>query len=99
MSKTKTSYKDSNLSQLAQGLCVPINALLTHPPITITRAASNMSNINPIDAPPPPIVHFWETPKTTATSERQQENCSAYARHLFAHMKNLRFDTKAEFAE
>ena len=95
MSETETSYKDLILSQLAHRFCVPINAAPTHPPITltITRAPSNVSNIDPTDAPPPPIVHFGKTPKTTATSKRQQENCSALAHHLFAHLKNLRFDT------
>jgi hypothetical protein len=101
LSKIETSYKDPNLSQLAQGLCVPINTMPTHPPIalTITRAPSNVSNISPTNAPPLPIVHFGETPQTTATSKRKQENCSALAPHLFAHVRNLRFDTKAEVAE
>jgi hypothetical protein len=101
MSKTQTSYKDPNLSQLAQGLCIPINVAPTHPPtaLTITRATSNVSNIDPIDALPPPIVHFGEIPKTSATSKRQQENCSALARHLFVLVKNIRFYTKAEVAK
>ncbi len=37
--------------------------------------------------------------KTIATSKRQQENYSALACHLFAHVKNLIFDTKAEVVE
>ena len=74
---------------------------LSHAPIglTITRASSDVSNIGPTNAPPPPIIHFPEIPQTTAPFGRQQDNCSALACHLFAHAKNLRFDTKAEVAK
>ena len=78
-----------------------LESIRHHPLIalTITRAPSDVSNIGPTNAPPPPIVHFRETPQTTATPKRQHDNCSDLACHLFAHVKNLIFDTKAEVAE
>ena len=76
-SLSKTSYKDPIFFQLAQGLCVPINTASPHPPIsiTITRTPSDVGHIGPTGAPPPPIVHFPETPQTTAPFKRQQDNC------------------------
>ncbi len=65
---------------------------------------------DPIDTGPPPLVTF-DNPLvaitiTTATLNEawcqfdvKQENCSALARHLFAHVKIILFNTKAEVAE
>jgi hypothetical protein len=76
-----------------------------------TQMPSDVSNINPVTtAQQPPIVHFKNLPPTPeipfytrATTinhlDTQQENCSALARHLFIHVKHLRFNTKAEVAE
>jgi hypothetical protein len=75
------------------------------------RTASDVSNIDPVTiVQQPSIVHFEILPPTLkipfyarATTinhlNTQQENCSALAHHLFAHVKHLRFDTKAEVAE
>ena len=67
-SLSKTGYKDPILSQQAQGLCVPINAVPPHSPISLTimRAPSDVNDICPTNVPPPPIVYFLETPQTTA---------------------------------
>jgi hypothetical protein len=72
---------------------------------------SDVSNIGPVTAAPqPPIIHFDNLPPTPNTPfyaratttdqlDAQQENCSALARHLFAHVQHIRIDTKAEVAE
>jgi hypothetical protein len=76
-----------------------------------TQTPSDVSNIDPVTVvPQPPIIHFEDLPLTPeipfyarATTINhlniQQENCSALAHHLFAHVKHLRFNTKAEVAE
>ncbi len=96
---------DSNdsptLSQLiAQGLCILIAeaAPPLHPlGLTINRATSDISGIaNPPDHQP--IVHF-PNPNRRIAADESHDNCSAIARHLFAHVKDHRFDTKAEVAE
>jgi hypothetical protein len=67
----------------------------------------NGSN-NPIDTGPSPLVTF-DNPSmaiTTATTnetqhqfDAKQENCSGLVHHLFAHVKNIKFNTKAEVAK
>jgi hypothetical protein len=76
-----------------------------------TQTPSNMSDIDPVTiAPQPPIVHFENLPPTPETPnyaratttnqlDTKQENFSALSHHLFAHVKHLRFNTKAEVAE
>jgi hypothetical protein len=76
-----------------------------------TQAPSDASNIDPVTvAPQPLIIHFENLPPTpeipfytrTTTINKlntQQENCSALARHLFAQVKHLLFNTKAEVTE
>ncbi len=111
-SSRQTSYKDPLLSQLANRMCIIIDdATPPQPPIglTITRAPSDVSNIDQLAiAPQPPIVNYGDLPPTpeipfytraTTNLDTQQDNCSALAHHLFAHVKNLRFDTKAEVAK
>jgi hypothetical protein len=68
--------------------------------LAIPGAQSDVSDIDPPVAATPPIINFPKA-RTSAVAEEQhqQDNCSALARHLFAHMKNQRFDTKAEVAE
>jgi hypothetical protein len=110
--QSETSYQDPLLSQLANGMCIIINdAVPPQPPIglTITRTLSDVSNIDQLPvAPQPPIVNFGDLPPTpkipfytraTTTLDAQQDNCSALACHLFAYVKNLRFNTKAEVAK
>jgi hypothetical protein len=64
-----------------------------------------------VATPQPPIVNFDDLPTTpeipfyaraiiaTPNLDARQDNCSALACHLFAHVKNLEFNTKAEVAE
>jgi hypothetical protein len=47
----------------------------------------------PLDEPPPP------TQAPPIIIDPKKENCSALARHLFSHVKNLIFKTKAEVAD
>ncbi len=110
--QSETSYQDPLLSQLPNGMCIIIeNTAPPQPPIslTITRVPSDVRNIDQLPiAPQPPIVNFGDLPptpkipfytRTTTTLNAQQDNCSALARHHFAHVKNLRFNTKAEVAK
>jgi hypothetical protein len=110
--QSETSYQDPLLSQLANGMCIIIyNAAPPQPPIglTITRTPSDVSDINQLPvAPQPPIVIFGDLPPTpeisfyaraTTNLDTQQDNCSALACQPFAHVKNLRFNTKAEVAK
>ena len=46
----------------------------------------------------PPDVNFDISPQVKTQRPGQQENCSALARHLFAHVRHLRFGSKAEVA-
>ncbi len=66
--QSETSYQDPLLSQLANGMCIIINnAAPPQPPIglTITRAPSDVSNIDQLPiAPQPPIVNFGDLPPT-----------------------------------
>jgi hypothetical protein len=107
--QSETSYQDPLLSQLANGMCIIIDdAMPPQPPIslTITRAPSDVSDIDQLPvAPQPPIVNFGDllpTPeipfyaRATTNLDAQQDNCSALACQLFAHVKNLWFNTKAE---
>jgi hypothetical protein len=108
--QSRTSYQD--LPQ-TNPMCVVIkNAPLLSPiGLTMHQAPSDMSNIDPVTiTPQPPIIYFEDLPPTPeipfyarATTinhhDAQQENCSALAHHLFAHMKHPRSDTKAEVAE
>jgi hypothetical protein len=78
-----------------------------------TRAPSDVSNLNHHVATIPqlPSTNFDDLPTTpkipfyapaiiaTPNLDAQQDNCSALACHLFAHVKNLQFNTKAEVAE
>jgi hypothetical protein len=75
------------------------------------QTPSDVSDTTPITiAQQPPIVHFENLPPTPKISfyarattinhlNAQQENCSALTFHLFAQVKHLRFNTKAEVAE
>ncbi len=108
--QSRISYQD--LPQTNPMCAVIKNAPLLSPiGLTMhlrTQAPSGVSNINPITiTPQPPIIHFEDLPPTpelpfyaSATTinhlNAQQENCSALTRHLFAHVKHLRFNTKAE---
>jgi hypothetical protein len=109
--QSRTNYQE--LPQTNQ-ICVVIKDAPPLPPIgltLLTRTPSDMSNIDPVTiAPQPPIVHFENLPPTPKTPfyaratrtnqlDAQQKNCSALARHLFSHVKNIWFDTKAEVAE
>ena len=92
---------DDLMSQLSiGGLCIPTESEPPHPPdnLTIAGAPSDISDIDPPVATTPPIVNFPTAPRTSANVENQQDKCSALARHLFAHVKNQRFNTKAEVA-
>ena len=93
-----TSYEDPIPSQLSQGLCLPINAALPQTPtgLTITRVQSDVSDI---DSPPEILPTIVPHRRFNNSIEAQQDNCSALARHLFAHVRNLQFHTKAEVAE
>ncbi len=111
--QSETSYQDPIFSQLAYKMCIIIDN--TTPPqtligLTITRAPTDVSDINQLPvASQPPIVNFGQdlptTPeipfytRATTTLNAQQDNCSALARHLFAHVKNFQFETKAEIAK
>ncbi len=110
--QSETSYQDPLLFQLTDGMCIIIDDTAPpQPPIglTITRAPSDVNNIDQLPvAPQPPIVNFGDLPpppeisfyaRATTTLDAQQHNCSAPACHLFAHVKNLRLDTKAEIAK
>jgi hypothetical protein len=109
--QSRTSYKE--LPQ-TNPMCVVIKDAPPLPPIELTlrtRTPSDVSNIHPITVvPQPPIVHFKNLPPapktpfyaratTTNQLDAQQENCSAFACHLFAHVKHIPFKTKAEVAE
>ena len=93
-----TSYEDPIQSQLSQGLCLPINAALPETPtgLTITRVHSDVSDI---DSPPEILPIIVPHRRFNNSIEAQQDNCSALARHLFAHVRNLQFHTKAKVAE
>jgi hypothetical protein len=66
-----------------------------------TQMPSDVSGIDPTTvAPQPPIIHFENLPPTPETPfyaratttnqlDAQQENCSALACHLFAHVKHI----------
>ncbi len=58
------------------------------------------SDVSEIADPPDsqPIVHF-PNPNRRIAADEMNDNCSAIARHLFAHVKDHRFETKAEVAE
>ncbi len=58
--RSGASYEDPLLSQLTNGLCVPIDATPPHPPtdLTIMVVPSDVSDIDCPVAPPPPIVNF-----------------------------------------
>ncbi len=109
--QSRTSYQE--LPQ-TNPMCVVIKDVPPLPPIELTlctQMPSDVSNIDPITvAPQPPIVHFENLPPTPETPfyaratttnqlDAQQENCSAFARHLFVHVKRIWFKTKAEVAE
>jgi hypothetical protein len=78
-----------------------------------TRALSDVSNLGHHVATTPqlPIVNLDDLPTTpenpfyacaiiaTPNLNAQQDNCSALACHLFAHVKNLEINTIAEDAE
>ena len=74
------------------------NAVLPHSPtgLTIMSVPSDVSEMASPAEILPTIVPYR---RFNASTETQQENCSALARHLFAHVRNLRFNTKAEVAE
>jgi hypothetical protein len=46
----------------------------------------------------PPDVNFVISPRLRTQRHSQQENCSTLARHLFAHVRHLRFCSKVEVA-
>jgi hypothetical protein len=64
-----------------------------------------------VTTPQPPIVNFDDIPTipkipfysraiiATPNLNARQDSCSAFACHLFAHVKNLDFNTKVEVAE
>jgi hypothetical protein len=78
-----------------------------------TQVQSDVSNLDHHVATTPqlPSVNFDNLPTTpkisfyaraiiaTPSLDSRQDNCSALAHHLFAHVKNLQFNTKAEVAE
>ncbi len=110
--QSETSYQDPLLSQLTNGMCIIIDdAAPPQPPIslTITRAPSDVSDINQLPVTPQtPFINFGDlspTPeipfyaRATTNLDAQQDNCSALACQLFAHVKNLWFNTKAEVAK
>jgi hypothetical protein len=93
---------DDFMSRLTLGgICVPTERVPPQPPdsLTIPEAPSDVSDIDPPIAATPPIVNFPTAPRTSANVESQQDNCSPLARHLFAHVKNQRFNTKVEVTE
>lgn len=100
-SMSGTSCDDFMSRLTLGGICVPTERVPPQPPdsLTIPEAPSDVSDIDPPVAATPPIVNFPTAPRTSANVESQQDNCSALARHLFAHVKNQRFNTKAEVAE
>jgi hypothetical protein len=75
-----------------------------------TRVPSEVSNLDHlvVTTPQPPIVNFDVLPAypkipfytgviiATPNLNTQQDNCSTLVCHLFAHVKNLEFNTKAE---
>jgi hypothetical protein len=97
-SLSETNYEDPHLYQLSQGLCVPINAAQPESPIglSILSPPADVSILGSPEEILPTIVPYR---RSNSSTETQQANCSALARHLFTHVKNIRFKTKAEVAE
>ena len=92
------SYEDPILSQISQGICLPINAAHPTSPtgIIINRVPSDISEMASPAEILPTIVPYG---RFNASNETPQDNCSALARHLFAHVQNIPFHTKAEVDE
>jgi hypothetical protein len=69
---------------------------LDHPEVTTPQLAF----VNLDDIPATPKIPFYARAIiATPNLDARQDNCSALACHLFAHVKNLEFNTKAEFSE
>ncbi len=95
-------------------LCIVINPPAHNHPTGLSMwlrcsgSQSNTSTITNIENVPPNLLMFHSPltvdfgPPIEAASPHivpRQENCSALARHLFSHVKRMRFNTKAEVAE
>jgi hypothetical protein len=67
---------------------------------SIDGASANDDSTLQVSLPDPPPD---ESPPSTQASpiiiDPRQDNCSALARHIFSHVKDLRFNTKAEVAD
>jgi hypothetical protein len=67
---------------------------------SISGVSTNDDSTDPISLP---VSTPDEPPPSTQASPQildpKQDNCSAIARHLFSHVKNLQFQTKAEVAD
>ena len=68
---SSTSYDDPFMSQLSlRGLCLPTDAAPPHPPdsLTIMRAPSDVSDIDPPVAAAPPLVNFSNSSTNNCTT-------------------------------